>query len=192
MDKLQVSVTPQKSHVTRENNSFTSDHHWRRKSLIFLQNIGALYLTTGVAIQKAVIFLVQSDRSITRQLLCHNHTAKLFLKCFHTTGARDARRVQTVLLVAWNTHTAMSLGGSLFEALTLCWTTPGKGCGLSLCLGSAHEAVHNYRDTHIGAQATAQAPVVWTPVYVSEKSEALRAINRLTELIQRWINTVRF
>ena len=125
--------------------------------------------------QKAVIFLIQFDGSIIRQLLCHNHTAKLFLKCVHTTGVRDVRWIQTALLVAWNTHTATSPGESVFEALPLCWATPGQGCDLSLCMGSPHEAVHNYRHTYIGARARAQAPVDWTPIYVSEKSEVLRA-----------------
>jgi len=142
--------------------------------LIFLQSIGTLYLTT-VVFQKAVIFLIHFDGSTIRQLLCHNHSAKLFLKCGQTTGARDARWVQTVLLVDWNTHIAMSLGESVFEALPLCWNTPGQSWDLSFYLGSAHEAVHSYQDTHVGAQERAQALVVWTPICVSEKSEVLRA-----------------
>jgi hypothetical protein len=173
--KLQISVTPQKSHITRESNSFTSDHLWRRKYLIFLQNIGTLYFTTGVAFQKAVIFLIQFDGSPLWKLLRHNHTAKLFLKSVHTTGARDAPSVQTAVLVAWNTHTAMSPCESVFVALPLCWITPGKGCDLSICLGSPHETVHNYRDTHIGARVRTQTPGVWAPIYVTGKSEALRA-----------------
>ena len=85
-----MSVTPQKSHVTRDSNSLNPDHPLRWKHLIFLQNIGTLYLTT-VVFQKAVIFLIQFGGSIIRQPLYHNHTAKLFLKRVHTTGVSDAR-----------------------------------------------------------------------------------------------------